>query len=614
MACLVFSDNSGRQIVYSIDRDRVSIGRSNDNDIVSLDLRVSRHHASITRSSDDGACSIRDEGSSLGVFVNQKRVTDSPLRDGDTIRIGDSIYSFVDIPASPLDSYSGLGGQAPSDAGLRGGALVAELQEAIGSLRHTIHDAHSDRRILDQCLSLVDARLESLRHHLIRIERGRLMMQTLYEVGKIINSSYDRANLLELVLELAVNVVRAERGFLTLYEPGSGAFTRRAAINMGEAAPATRDVADAVTTLTDAPAESARAPLPAGGRGFSTGIALTVARTGKPVVTTDAQADERFMQMNSVVDLNIRSALCVPLVDRSGAVMGVLYVDTRASIVMFTSEDQDFLMAFANYASIAIENAALFAEAGARARVEEELRQARKLDEMKSDMISIVSHDVRTPLTSIKSYAEILHDDFDSLGSDQVRHFLDIINREADRLSRLVTTYLDLQKIEAGMMRLTLAPIEVRELIEESLQTFVGTALDKEIALSKRVDPGLPALQGDRDRLLQVLANLLSNALKFTPKGGAVTVGASTSTLPGSGRALEITVRDTGEGIPPDKLDHLFRRFVQMGEGRTEQKRGTGLGLVFSREIVELHGGRVGVASTPGEGTTFQVVLPVDGP
>src|SRR4030095_1186845 len=219
------------------------------------------------------------------------------------------------------------------------------------------------------------------------------------------------------ILQLAINVIRAERGFLTLYDHESGLFQRRAAINMGE---------------TGTSSET---------RDFSTGIALSVARTRKPVLTTDAQVDERFRDMNSVVYLNIRSAMCVPLVDRADLVMGVLYVDTRASVVMFTGEDTDFLMAFANYASIAIENAALLVEAAARARAEEELRQARVIDEVKSDLISIVSHDVRTPLTSIKSYAEILYDDLESeepLDSDQRRHFLDIINREADRLSRLV--------------------------------------------------------------------------------------------------------------------------------------------------------------------------------
>jgi len=342
-------------------------------------------------------------------------------------------------------------------------------------------------------------------------------------------------------------------------------------------------------------------------------------------VTTDAQTDERFRDMESVADLNIRSALCVPLVDRASQVMGVIYLDTRASVVLFTRDDQEFLTAFANYASIAIDNARLFSAAAARARAEEELRQARRMDAMKSDLISIVSHDVRTPLTSIKSYAEILYDDLESLDPAQQRQYLQVINREADRLSRLVTNYLDLQRIEAGMMRLSIHPVETAALVDESLASFEGAALQKDIKLSRDVEPSPPTIQGDRDRLLQVLANLLSNAIKFTPSGGSVVVSLRRAEIPaepagdgspgvsdGAMPAVKISVSDTGGGIPPEKVGSLFQRFGQVGSDRSERRQGTGLGLYFSREIVELHGGWIAVTSVPGQGATFEVLLPVE--
>ena len=588
MASLVFSDASGRQVVYPLDRDRVSIGRSGDNDIVSMDLRVSRRHAVITVNGE--VCSIKDEASTLGVFVNRRRVTETTLRDGDVIEIGDSSYSFVDASTAGdavTLSLSGLGAgvQTPSEAGLRGLAMVAELQEAIGSLRSTMgKDGKRDAPAQQSDFALVDARLDSLRQRLTRIERARTMMQTLYEVGRVLNSSYDRGNLLEIVLDQAVKVVRADRGFLTLYDPVTGAFERRATINMK---------AD---------------------QGFSTSIALSVAQSGEPIITTDALSDERFRERQSVMDLNIRSALCVPLVNRSSKVMGVIYVDTRASIVTFLREDQEFLMAFANYASIAIENASLLVEAAARARAEEELRQARRMDEWKSQLISIVSHDVRTPLTSIMSYAEILHDDLETLEPARLRHFLDIINREADRLSRLVTNYLDWQKIEAGRMRLSLQRVDVGEMIQESMEALEGAAMHKKIRMEQDVAAALPEVLGDRDRLLQVLANLLSNAMKFTPEEGTVTIHATRTTMEERGEAVAIAVRDTGPGIPADKIEHLFQPFSQLDEQTRDQKRGTGLGLVLSRQIVSLHGGRIGVTSAPGRGSEFTMVLPVEGP
>src|SRR5213594_2559301 len=127
MACLVFLDNAGQQIVHPLEREHVAIGRSTDNDIVSLDLRVSRHHASITRQGREYL--IRDEGSSMGLFVNHRRVAESALKDGDVIRIGDSLYSFVDLPEAPLEGILARTSSSPhvtTDAGLRGSALVAE--------------------------------------------------------------------------------------------------------------------------------------------------------------------------------------------------------------------------------------------------------------------------------------------------------------------------------------------------------------------------------------------------------------------------------------------------------------------------------------------------------
>ncbi len=608
MACLVYADATGGQVVFPLDKPRVSLGRNTDNDVVSFDLSVSRRHASIHRSGDGEAVyTIRDEDSTTGLFVNDRRVSECPLRDGDVIRLGDSRYAFVHWAAPPPESPAGRGTSPQAIvATLRGGALVAEVQEAVAGLRAALGEPAPDARSLDQRVRLVETRIEVLRRNLVHLERARRMMQTLYEVGKIVNSSCDRANLLEIVLDQAVQVVGAERGFLTLYDAGSGEFTRCAAIRMS--APRV---------------EGSGPPSPAGAGlqtdDFSSGIALSVARTGEPVVTTDAQADERFSDRPSVLDLNIRSALCVPLVDRSGRLMGVIYVDTRASVVTFGHDDLEFLRAFANYAAIAIENAALVTEAAEKARMEEELRQARRMDEIKSDLIAIVSHDVRTPLTSIKSYAEILHDDLDDLEPARRRHFLDIINREADRLSRLVTNYLDLQKIEAGMMRLAAEPLEVAGMIGESLEAFDGAAREKGIALARELEPSMPALRGDRDRLLQVLANLLSNAVKFTPPGGSVAVAARSAFMKGRGPAVEIAVRDTGEGIPLEMLESLFKRFAQVehaGEARAgaPRDRGTGLGLVFSREIVELHGGRIEVESAPGRGTTFRILLPLDGP
>jgi len=580
MACLVFSDNNGRQIVHAIESDVVTLGRAADNDIVSHDLRVSRHHASVVRSG--SAYTIRDAGSSLGVFVNNRRVDECELRDGDLIRLGDSLYSFVDAAPAAMQTTVG---DHPGPAALLGSALVAEAWDAVERLRKIGAGAAG----FEEGLSGLESALGDLRLGIARIERARRMMQTLYEIGRVVNSSVDRGNLIDLILDLALKVIGADRGFVMLAGAPTEGLTLRAHRNMGE------EISWA------------------GARTISTGIARQVAASGTPVLTSDAQSDERFRDHKSVVNFRIRSVICVPLVERDGRVLGVIYVDSRAAGAGFDEEDRDFLLAFANYAAIALENARLVSEAGVRARMEEELRAMRRLDEMKSELMSIVAHDVRTPLTSIRSYAEILADDFDEMPAEQRRTFLERIVREADRLDRLTSDYLDLAKIEAGKMNLRVAALSPASLVRETCEAFEGLAAERGLTLRGET-AGAPAdLAGDRDRLLQVLSNLVSNALKFTEAGGRVIVTARAGELPGPRAAVVFEVADTGRGIAPADLERLFRKFSQIADG-PGRPRGTGLGLVIAREIVEMHGGRIGVESTTDAGSRFAFALPVAGP
>ncbi len=585
MACLIFSDDAGRQVVHPLDADVVRIGRSADSDVVSPDMRVSRHHAVVTR--DGTAFTIRDAGSSLGVFVNNHQVEACLLRDGDLIRLGDSLYTFVNHPPS---ATAVLEGPSPASAALLGSELLAEAREAARELRAVVAGAAAAAGAgrtggVEAALTKLEASLEILLMAVSRIERGRLLMQTLYEIGKVLNSSVDRENLIDLIMDLALGVLRAERGFLMLAEGEGPGLALKAARNMG--------------------ADVEEAPTPT----ISIGIARQVAGTRLPVLTSDALSDERFRGHRSVVDFRIRSVICVPLLDRAGAVLGVIYVDTRVAEIGFDVEDRDFLMAFANYAAIAIENARLVSETAARARMEEELRAMRRLDEMKSELMSIVAHDVRTPLTSIRSYAEILCDDFDEIGPDRRRAFLERIVRQADRLDRLTGNYLDLARIEAGRMDLTLQDLGAADLIRETCEAFEGQAEEQKVRLSEGTSGGAVSLMGDRDRLLQVLTNLVSNALKFTREGGEVRVSARADELPGPRRAVLFEVADTGDGIAEEDLGRLFRKFSQIGRAGA-RPRGTGLGLVVAREIVELHGGRIGVESAPGRGSRFFFSVP----
>jgi len=246
-------------------------------------------------------------------------------------------------------------------------------------------------------------------------------------------------------------------------------------------------------------------------------------------------------------------------------------------------------------------------------REERELSELRRLDQLKDQFVSAVSHELRTPITAIKSFAEILleYDD-----PEHRREFLEIINRESDRLARLVNDILDLSKIEAGMMRWEIEDFDLRQAIGQAIDSVKVLAQEKNIELIWE-NPEEPLyVRADRERLVQVIVNLLSNAVKFTPEGGKVIVGHEV--LEGRrstdrGDYVKVWVKDTGIGIPKHYLPIIFDRFQQVveGKGLTNRPKGTGLGLPISKEIVEHLGGNMGVESEEGKGSTFYFTVPL---
>ena len=229
----------------------------------------------------------------------------------------------------------------------------------------------------------------------------------------------------------------------------------------------------------------------------------------------------------------------------------------------------------------------------------------KELDRLKDDFLSTVTHELRTPLTSIRSFSEILHDTPD-LDPTERQHFLSIIIRESERLTRLINQVLDLTKIETGRMDWQMTDVDLRDVIDHAVASLRQLFDEKGVRLEVSVPEGLAPVRGDRDQLIQLAINLLSNAEKFCPpETGYVRI----SVEPGDSQ-LTVSIRDNGPGIPADQLQCIFEKFHQVRAGRTGNPLGSGLGLAICRGIVEHLGGRIWVESVLGEGATFYFTVP----
>ena len=228
------------------------------------------------------------------------------------------------------------------------------------------------------------------------------------------------------------------------------------------------------------------------------------------------------------------------------------------------------------------------------------------VDKMKSDFFSSMSHELRTPLTSIKEGISLLQDGVGGTITEKQKRLLAILSEESKRLIDLVNSLLDLSKMEAGMMTYAFEKRGIAPLIGRATTEITPLIEAKKIALQKKIDERLPVIRMDREKILQVLRNLIGNAVKFTPERGAVTISARLVN-----REVEVSVSDTGPGITKENLTTIFEKFHQASITNSERIKGTGLGLAIVRHVITAHGGRVWAESEPGHGSSFIFVLPV---
>ena len=302
---------------------------------------------------------------------------------------------------------------------------------------------------------------------------------------------------------------------------------------------------------------------------------------------------------------HVCSYLAVPVVSRTGSVIGGLFLGHHERAV-FTERAERLVVGIAAQAAIAIDNARLFEERSHLLERERAARtQAEKMSELKDEFLATLSHELRTPLSAILGWAQVIRSR--SMGTEELRRAVEVIERNARAQTRLIEDLLDMSRITAGQIRLDVQPVQPALFIEAAVETVRPAAEAKGIRLEKVLDPQAGPISGDPGRLQQVIWNLLSNAIKFTEKDGRVQV-----VLERVNSHIEISVSDTGIGIRPEFLAHVFDRFRQ-GDGSTTRRHGgLGLGLAIARHLTELHGGSIrGKSAGEGRGATFTIHLPL---
>ncbi|HDN80970.1 MAG TPA: GAF domain-containing protein [Chloroflexi bacterium] len=394
-------------------------------------------------------------------------------------------------------------------------------------------------------------KVEKLKERIRQLER-------ILEISRDLSSTLNFHPLLIKITRVAAELTNTEASSILLLDKSTGQLYFEAATGVTESA-------------------LVGIPVPLEGS-----IAGWIVKEGKPLIIDDVDKDPRFYRhVDTLTSFRTRSILGVPLKVKD-EVIGALEVLNKKGSQPFTEEDVEVLTTLAAQAAIAIENARLFQQ---------------------SDLVAILAHELRTPLTSIIGYTRLLLTQAD-LNPALRRSFLETISHEASRLNSLINDFLDLIRLESGRVRLSKKLVHLRHLIEEAVATVRPQAEARRIKIKIQIPRNLPPIMADERRLMQVLLNLLSNAIKYNKDEGLVEVKATLKD-----RAVEVSVRDTGIGIEPEELPHIFEKFYR---GSSEQNAfGTGLGLAIAKQITEAHGGTITVESTPGQGSTFTVTLPL---
>jgi len=486
---------------------------------------------------------------------------------------------------------------------LRGLAMMAD-QIASGNFSGFIHPSTRDEvgqltTSINQMTQALQQREQAISSHLETITKQVSQLATLNQTGMAITSTLDVAKIIETVLDLLARNLKFSRIAMVLFD------TNRREAFISQVAGVSKDL--------EQQAYQIRIPVQ-----DDQSLDADVLLRGKAFLVADREtvADRIHpMLLGLMRQIGVDSFVVAPI-QTQHEILGYLSADKSSEPC--TQEDLELLKTVVSQVGGAMENARVYKELEILTKsleervqnrtkaLQEAIERLQELDRLKSAFVSIVSHEFRTPMTSIKGLVENMLDGLTGDLSEHQSYYLSRVKANIERLTRMINDLLDLSKIEAGRMELFQTDVSIKELLDEVIESMQGIALKKSLTLHSSIQGEIPVIQGDHDKLYQVLTNLIGNAIKFTGAGGAIDVKSNLK----ADETIQVCVSDTGCGIPPEEQEAIFQRFYRSSSAPVEA-RGAGLGLAICKSLVELHYGTIWVESSTGKGTKFFITLPI---
>ena len=423
----------------------------------------------------------------------------------------------------------------------------------------------------DQLRSAVE---RALRRRQLEQENARLRaLIPLFELSQVFMTTVDLKELLQRIVRTAAAETEADRCSLMLLDEDRRELSIAAAEGLSEEV------------------------LAAARQKVGEGISGWVAESGEPVIIQgNPRDDPRFRDAPHWEDL--ATAISLPLKSQD-RLIGVLNVAKGPNAVSFSESEVELLSVLGSQAATAIDNARLFRQ------IQDAYQQLAELDHLKSEFISIAAHELRTPLAVVLAYVSLLEEEV----SDPLRGHLRVVIEAATQLKSIIDDMLSLSHVEAGQARLHVTDVSICEVVASVLADVAPLMEGKQHTVETELPEDLPSVRADPEKLGLILANLMSNAIKFTPAGGHIEIAAEAD-----GQDMVLSVKDDGIGIPEEAQDRVFDRFYQVEESLRREHGGIGLGLCIAKAMVELHGGSIWLDSVAGEGSTFYCRIPIEGP